>query len=1080
MNKRHFRRARRNRALGVTALAGTLVLAACEQYVPRSTAVEDTLNAVTFDPPSARTPTPVAPPVDRNATPLARDGARLYPGRNSGSARAASQPAGSPVSGVQINFDGADIAEVVKVILGDILGATYTMDPAISGEVMLSSSAPLDEPALVSMLEMVLRMNGATISRTGDNSYVIGIQNNLVGAVETSWLGGSAPPRVSPGNAVTIVPLHYVGATSAAQFIQPLLSRPENLRIDDTRNLLLFSGSATERQMVLDTLAEIDVDWMAGRSVGIFPLKVASPDAVIPELEALVQPLSGVRSNDQTIRFLEMARLNAVMAIANRPEQITEIEHWVERLDRGNVTGIQFFVYQLQHVPAEDVAAILTSTFGNGGETGDGEALVVLGRQDAQPAATGDFIDPDTGLDTPAAEPAAGEAAGGRTRGNPLTGVRIVPNPLNNTLLIRATPEAYRMIESTLRRLDTPPLQVLIEATIAEVTLNDTLRYGVQYFLDTGAIKAGFNTTTPSTGVIDPGLLNPLARLPGFNFVATPGSSNITIDALARITDVKVLSSPSVVVQDNSEAVLNVGDEVPITTRSAVSVDDPSAPVVNNIEYRDTGVILEVKPRISSNEIVALDISQEVSRVASESTSSDSLTPVISQRKITSHVNVQSGQTVVLGGLIQDADTRSTDKIPLLGDLPVLGNLFASNARQSARTELIVFITPRIVRNPVDARDVSNELRSKMRSIRPTMQGPLIDHESGDVLEPARGPATSAVPARPGFTLARDALPLHRPAASTDRVRASDRPGEPASALPSPQRVATVPAPPAHPSLPDTAGLPVTARTARDVALPLETGATARMAATRDAEEPVLAREAPVAQGFTGNGLPMPARLASSAPSVTIQPLPAFAAVRVMAERRPQAFRSSRHAVTIGNERRTATTHNERRNATSRSHDDPMISTREAVEERLAKIFGVLEAIGPFSIRQRPAVPRTRVLVEKLLGKPVFRTADTATVPQAPRERLMAVESLPSPDILHGVEPAAGRHDRDTGPAKPENGMSEQAPAPRHTQTDESGDGDPMLDRIRPVRACEIYFSKDPSRDAAIHELMQKLCNRVS
>ena len=222
------------------------------------------------------------------------------------------------MSGVQINFDGADIAEVVKVILGDILGATYTMDPAISGEVMLSSSAPLDEPALVSMLEMVLRMNGATISRTGDNSYVIGIQNNLVGAVETSWLGGSAPPRVSPGNAVTIVPLHYIGATSAAQFVQPLLSRPENLRIDDTRNLLLFSGSATERQMVLDTLAEIDVDWMAGRSVGIFPLKVASPDAVIPELEALVQPLSGVRSNDQTIRFLDMARLNAVMAFANR------------------------------------------------------------------------------------------------------------------------------------------------------------------------------------------------------------------------------------------------------------------------------------------------------------------------------------------------------------------------------------------------------------------------------------------------------------------------------------------------------------------------------------------------------------------------------------------------------------------------------------------------------------------------------------------------------------------------------------------------------------------------------------------
>ena len=202
--------------------------------------------------------------------------------------------------------------------------------------------------------------------------------------------------------------------------------------------------------------------------------------------------------------------------------------------------------------------------------------------------------------------------------------------------------------------------------------------------------------------------------------MVTPGSSNITIDALAqhhRCQD--VLSSPSIVVQDNSEAVLNVGSEVPITTRSAVSVDDPNAPVVNNIEYRDTGVILEVKPRISSNDVVALEVSQEVSRVAAETTTSDRLTPVISQRKITSRINIQSGQTVVLGGLIQDSETRSKDKIPLLGDVPVLGNLFQSNNNVGQRTELIVFLTPRIIRNAEDARDVSEEFRARMRSVRP-------------------------------------------------------------------------------------------------------------------------------------------------------------------------------------------------------------------------------------------------------------------------------------------------------------------------------------------------------------------------
>ncbi|MCB1969858.1 MAG: hypothetical protein KDG54_05555, partial [Geminicoccaceae bacterium] len=218
-----------------------------------------------------------------------------------------------------------------------------------------------------------------------------------------------------------------------------------------------------------------------------------------------------------------------------------------------------------------------------------------------------------------------------------------------------------------------------------------------------------------------------------------------------RITDVKVLSSPSIVVQDNSEAVLNVGDEVPITTRSAVSVDDTNAPVVNNIEYRDTGVILEVKPRISSNDIVALEVAQEVSRVASETTSSDSLTPTISQRKITSRINVQSGQTVVLGGLIQDSESRSNNKVPLLGDIPAVGELFQSTDNQASRTELIVFITPQIIRNAEDAKNVSEELRARMRSMRPLPvdgadgMGRPLDADPQPLMQQP-GPAVSVAP----------------------------------------------------------------------------------------------------------------------------------------------------------------------------------------------------------------------------------------------------------------------------------------------------------------------------------------------
>jgi type II secretory pathway component GspD/PulD (secretin) len=209
-----------------------------------------------------------------------------------------------------------------------------------------------------------------------------------------------------------------------------------------------------------------------------------------------------------------------------------------------------------------------------------------------------------------------------------------------------------------------------------------------------------------------------LAQVPGFNFIFTPGNSNITIDALSRITDVEVLSSPSLVVQDNSEAVLTVGDEVPLVTRTSQTVDDPGAPIVANIEYRETGVILEVRPRINTNNVVTLEVSQEVSRVDEIVARADQ-NPIIAQRRITSKVNVTSGQTVVLGGLIQDGTTRGTSKVPVLGDVPVLGNLFRSTDNQSQRTELIVFITPRVIRNSEDAREISEELRARMRAAQP-------------------------------------------------------------------------------------------------------------------------------------------------------------------------------------------------------------------------------------------------------------------------------------------------------------------------------------------------------------------------
>ena len=1043
MNHGHQRHSWRNTALGVTALATSLALSACDGYGPHSTTVEDTLRAVSFEPPPAD-PKAISRdnrPIPAATVPLSDKEPSLYLGAGNPQRQSGAQSPQRDDKGVKINFDGVSISEAVKVVLGDILGATYTMAPGISGDVMLSSSAPLDDDELVSMLEMALRMNGATLIRTGHNAYAITPSDKVGGAVETAWLGGPTPPRVAPGKGVTIVPLRYVKASSAAQFVQPLLSHPENMRIDESHNLILFTGSTSERQMVIDTIDEVDVNWMAGRSAGVFPLKVATPDVIIPELEVLSTPFDAGPGAGSTIHFMAMDRLNAILAIANRPEQITDIGRWIERLDRGNVSGIQFFVYQLQHVPAENVAKVLSDTFGEGGELSSGETLIGMTPNAPNVPEEGEFTDTaitTTGLGT----------TGSRT-GNPLKGVRIVPNPLNNTLLIRATPEAYRMIESTLRRLDVAPLQVLIEATIAEVTLNDTLRYGVQYYLDAGAIKAGFNNTTPSTGVIEPNLLNPLARLPGFNLVATPGSSNITIDALARITNVKVLSSPSVVVQDNSEAVLNVGDEVPITTRSAVSVDDPNAPVVNNIEYRDTGVILEVKPRISSNEIVALDISQEVSRVATESTSSDNLTPIISQRKITSHVNVQSGQTVVLGGLIQDATTHSNDKIPMLGDIPMLGALFGSNNNQAVRTELIVFITPRIVRNPIDARDASEEMRSKMRALNPNSLGPVIEHES----DPLAGPEPQVAPVANSVGQPRKPVIGRQPLAM-------DR-------LPAPRRSHALLAPPVQPAI----EVQPTIDLARPAGHPRSSMTALAVARTEPAVTTAMATTA-------------------TTPAATIAPRQDNATADLPVTTAMLNTQDSRTPEDTTSGNRNAST------AVATSGPTPLaISSKEAIARRLDAMFDFTttwpaahsshrtiswQVMAKLLMDRHPTGTGTRTSTkERNTHRPGFtrladvenavrRSVEIATTAEMPTHAAAAVTSLAAATTTR--EPTS------PGPSA----TIDSAPQIGSETPEAAADRDPALDRIKPVRACDIYFSGTPSHDSEIHTLMLRLCNRIS
>jgi general secretion pathway protein D len=322
-------------------------------------------------------------------------------------------------------------------------------------------------------------------------------------------------------------------------------------------------------------------------------------------------------------------------------------------------------------------------------------------------------------------------------------GPRRIADTRNNALLILAKAQEYRMIESTLRRLDLVPLQVLIEATIAEVRLNDSLRYGLRWFFqaDEGSTTQSVTFSDISNGAVS-------STFPGFSYLFESGDVRAALNALDEITNVNVVSSPQLMVLDNETARLQVGDQVPVPTQQAQSITDPDAPIVNSIQFQDTGVILEVTPHVNASGLVVLDVRQEVSDVVT-TTTSDIDAPTIQQRQIDSSVAVQTGETIALGGLIRDSEEDSRAGVPILMEVPILGNLFSSNSVASERTELLVLLTPRVVRDQEEAQEVTRELRRRLRGIK-NLQERIGNYGRGESGRNTNGADADAADAKAG------------------------------------------------------------------------------------------------------------------------------------------------------------------------------------------------------------------------------------------------------------------------------------------------------------------------------------------
>lgn len=635
-----------------------------------------------------------------------------------------------------LNFEAADVRDIVRTVLAEILKENYVIDPKVTGTISFRTVRPLSRDALLPTLETVLRLNGIVMIK----------ENGIFKVVPSAAAKGSLSPRLGrpgPGYALQVIPLKYAGAKELARILEAVAPDPSAIRADESRNLLILAGTQNEIQHMLDTIEMFDVDWLSGMSIGLFALQNADVKAVDAELNKILGDKS-LPAFAGAVRVIPLERLNGFVVITPQPEYLDQIKAWLERLDRaGGRGGARLFIYQVQNGKAEHLAELLNQTFGSSRAAVPSPSVPALapGLSPAEISSPGSTASaharplPPTSGSTLAITDEAGMTGGD---------IRVVADRENNALVILATPSGYEKIESALKKLDVAPRQVLIEVTIAEVTLKDELKYGVEWLFTNGARRSGFLDTDGKSGVSQ--------LIPGFSYalaLADGTGLQAALNALATDNRINILSSPHIMVADNQTAKIQVGDSVPIqtSTTTALAATTTTGTVTSTIQYLDTGVLLTVTPRINAGGLVSLDITQEVSS-ATATTTSTLNSPTISKRSTKTQVTVQSGQTMVLGGLISENNANGSSGLPLLSSIPILGGLFGVQSRSNTKTELLLLITPRVANNLAQARQITYEIQRRMGETRD-----LLDCAVGTMPGAALRPGTTCAPPRRSGTV---------------------------------------------------------------------------------------------------------------------------------------------------------------------------------------------------------------------------------------------------------------------------------------------------------------------------------------
>lgn len=599
-----------------------------------------------------------------------------------------------------LDFIGVALNEFISIVFNDLLGENYVFDKTLKGEVTVQTRGKVNAQQLLSIVESVLALHSAVMVRK-EGRYEILPLSKAKNYAMTPELFNTR--KMKPGYRMVVIPVRYINPDDLKPILDTVASSAGHLKIDKNRRAIVVSGSSEIVNSVADIVRIFDVDWLSQKSLAILPVTHVNAS----ELKKEVLKVLDSQNNKHGVVLDTIDRFNALLVVATKRKELDAVRKWMELLDKPVPrSGSQLHVYKVQNRKSAELAEMLNNIFNESKETAN---LERKGRQMVASETT-------AVVSNVSDKPVAGKTSKPVQGPDKNSSIRIVADESNNSILILSSQSQYENILSVVKDLDTLPLQVLIEVSIVEVTLTDELSYGLEWYLRHNGIADKFDSDTTLDLNAGAGI-GPIA--PGFSFLLSGTGSLVraVFNTLAAESKLNVISSPSLMALDNHTATIRVGDQQPVQVSASKSTNNDV--LTQSIEYKNTGVLLSVTPRVNAGGLVTMELSQEVTDVGGidDATGQRSFL----QRNINSTVAVQDGRTIILGGLITENSVNAGSGLPGAYKWPVIGGLFGKKSRSKIKRELIVLITPKVIYNHQFALDATREYAEKMQLLKSSL-----------------------------------------------------------------------------------------------------------------------------------------------------------------------------------------------------------------------------------------------------------------------------------------------------------------------------------------------------------------------